>query len=456
MKLARPPSALLQYRRCRLAILLAATVFTSAPARAQLLQRYLPNSVPAYQLDPALAILENGGPDYRSAGARFGDIIVRPSVDETFGFNDNPLGLVNARSSAQIESSASLSANSDWSRDSIGASVSIDDLRYLNLPIANQTNSTAFVGGSLDVGRDSFSFGAGHVSGNLGPTDVLTDGLGAPVPYQSNDVRLAYNAVFNRLAVSPELDLTSYRFGRSAAGTFITDDTGLDKNQIEGGLTATYDLSAGHKLVFVWNETSAFFQHRQLGQPNANYLDTLAAIGFDYDTHAFFRYDLLLGYEERHFSSNTIAALNEPVIEASVTWTPTRLTTLSAAVVRHLSDASYNVATNLAYTEGKLIIDHEYRRDVILNGTIDVETSDAGQGSFSRQQYTGSIGATWLLNRYARLSTSYSYTHGTGGSSSLTITGTQSAVSSNNLDANSLSSGSYDGNVIEVAVHLAL
>ena len=455
MKLACP-SVVLHSRGSPFAVLIAAGLFAGGSAHAQLLQRYLPSSVPAYQLDPALAVLENGGPDYRSTGTRLGDIVVRPSIDETFGYNDNPLGLQNARSSAEIESSASLSANSDWSRNSIGASVSIDDQRYLNLSIANETNSTAFVGGSLDIGRDTLSFGAGHVSGNLGPTDVLSDGFGAPVPYQSNDVRVAYTALFNRLSVAPELDLTSYRFGRSAAGTFITDDTGLDKNQIEGGLTATYDFSAGHKLVFVWNETSAFFQHRAAGQPNPNYLDTLAAVGFDYDTHAFFRYDLLLGYEERHFSSGSISALNEPVVEASVTWTPTRLTTLSAAVVRHLSDASYNVATNLAYTEGKLIIDHEYRRDVILNGTLDIESSDAGAGSFSRQQYSGSVGATWLLNRYARLSSSYTYTHGTGGSASLSIVGSQTAQTNNNFGATSLEGSSYDGNVIQVSLHLAL
>jgi hypothetical protein len=381
-------------------------------AHAQLLSRYLPQSVPGYELDPIQAVMQNGGPDYNPVGWRVDDFVIRPAVDESFGYDQNPLGLNGGKSSVVVDSAASVNANSDWSRNSLGASFSINDLEYLNLPIANQRTDTAFVGGRLDIGRDSIDLSAGHIDSDLGPTDVFTEGLVAPVPYESNDIRAAYNWLLNRLTLTPNVDFNTYRFGTAQGSIAPVNDTSLDKDQIAGGVTGNYEVSPGRSIVVVWQETQADFLHRAPGSINPNYLDSLILAGLDYDTLALFRYDFLVGYERRSFGTSSISTLSVPVVEASVTYLPTRLSTIQLSAVRHLSDAGYNVAENLAYTEGVLRLDHALRRNILLNARVDAALTDASGNSLSHFQLTTGFGATWLLSRRIRVSGDYTFSHG--------------------------------------------
>jgi hypothetical protein len=420
-------------------------------AHAQLLSRYLPQSVPGYEQDPVQAVLQNGGPDYNALGWRVGDVIVRPEVDESVGYNQNPLGLSNGRSSAEIESAASVNANTDWARDRIGISLNVDDQEFPELPIANQRTDSAFAGGRIDIGRDSLDLSVGHVDSDLGPTNVLTAGLVAPVPYESNDVRAAYNMLFNRLTVTPNIDFTTYRFGSARGDGGEVEDSGLDKNQVVGGATANYAFSEGRSAVFVWDETSADFINRGAGAPNPNYLDTVALAGLDYDTQSFFRYDVLVGYERRDFSGSGIHAISVPVVEASITYLPTLLTTLKAVAIRHLSDASYNVSENLTYTEGVLRVDHALRRNVLLNARVDAAYTDADATNAAHFQLSAGFGATWLLSRRVRLSADYTFSHGSSSGLAGTVSGI-GAIGILNLNTND----TYSASAVTISAHFQL
>jgi hypothetical protein len=383
-------------------------------AHCQLLTRYLPQSIPGYALDPTLAVLQNGGPDYTSLGIRLGDFVVRPGIDETFGFNDNPLGLIDARSSPVVESGGSVSVNSDWSRDSVNASFNADDLRYTALPIANQTSYSAFGGGRLDIDRDSLDVSGGRVSTYLAPTDVFSQGVTAPVPYNSNDLRVAYTAPFNRLTLTPSLDFTSYNFGRAGSGAVYVNDSVLDNKQLAAGISAAYELSPGHSLVAAFDQTDAHLLNRAIGEAGG-YNDSLVLFGFDYDTHRALRYDVLLGYETRSFSGGMQAARQTPAFEISVTWRPTLLTTINAAGIRHLSDASFDINNDVIYSEGKVVIYHELYRNVILSGNVDFQSAQASAiDGGNRSSFVSGAGATYLLDRNVRLSLGYQFTRATG------------------------------------------
>ena len=419
-------------------------------ARAQLLSRYLPQSVPGYEQDPVQAVMQNGGPDYSPVGWHLSDFVVRPTIDETFGYDQNPLGLSDGKSSVKVDSAAAVTANSDWARDSLGVALSFDDLEFPDLPIANQRTDSEFVGGRIDWGRDSIDLSAGHVDSDLGPTDVFTAGLASPVPYQSNDIRAAYNWTFNRVTVSPSLDFTTYRFGTANGTLAPVNDTSLDKDQIAGGATASYEFSPGRSVVVVWQETQAIFQHRGAGQINPNYLDSLILAGLDYDTQALFRYDFLVGYERRDFSG-AISNLSQPVVEASVTFLPSGLTTFKAVAIRHLSDAGYNVAENLTYDEGVLRVDHAYRRNILLNARIDAAYTDANAGNAAHFQLSAGAGATWLISRKLRLSLDYNFSHGSSSSANdATVSILPTSVLNQQINNN------YSASAITISAHIQL
>jgi hypothetical protein len=362
-----------------------------------------------------MAVLSAGGPDYRDEGVRLGDFIVRPAISETAGFDQNPLGLPNGKSSLKVDSSASIDAQSDWTRHAFGISASVDDVRYTNLPVANQSTVTAFAGGRIDLDRDSIDLSVGHVQADLGPTDVFTQGLVAPVPYSSNDLRGAYSWHFNRLTLVQSIGYDTFRFGHAGSGATSVDDSGLDKNQINGGASAEYWFYPGLSAVAAVQETSAEFIHRGPQQPNPNYMDTLILAGVNYDPKAFFKYDILIGYQRRSFASSSFATLSVPVIEASVAYTPTRLTTLTLVGIRHLSDASYNVADNETYSEGRFRIDHALRRNILLDARFDVTHGDGNATDFARTQITFGCGARWLISPHVQVALDYNFNHGDSG-----------------------------------------
>jgi hypothetical protein len=379
-------------------------------ARAQLLERYLPQSIGPYEADPVMAIMQQGGGDYRAQGVRVEDFVIRPNVTESAGYAQNPLGLVeNAQGSAVFDTNASLSVQSDWSRNALGASVSIDTTQYPSERLANTTSSTAFLGGSLDIGDNVLSAGLGHVSGNLGSTDVLSFGQAAPVPYQSNDARVSFTQSLGRLSLTPSIDVTDFRFGRVVVGDDVENDTVLNKNQIEGSLAARYEVSGGHELVAVVRETDGALLKANAG----SYLDTQALVGIDFVASALFRYDLLAGFERRQFHGD-IGAIDTPVAELAIMYFPTRLTTVTARFSREIADPTYNVSDDLTTTSGRLTVDQAYRRRVVLQGRAGFDIGAANGTSGSRTDETAGAGVTWYVTGRISLALNYDFVHANG------------------------------------------
>ena len=391
-------------------------------ASAQLLQRYLPQSVGPYEADPTMAVLQQGGADYRAAGVRIDDFVINPEITESDGYAQNPLGLAQgARSSPTIDTSAAVSLHSDWSRNSLSASASFDNSLYPNVHTADTNTSTVFLGGTIDIGDNQLSLGAGHVSANLGATDVLAFGLAAPVPYQTNDVRAEYTQVLGPLSITPGIDLTSFTFGRTVVGTEVVNDTGLDKNQIAGSVVGNYELAAGRNVVVALRETSAQFQH---GGSAGNYLASSILAGLDYVASDLFRYDILIGFEHRGFNG-PIHSINTPLVEGAVLYSPNRLTTITAQFTREIADPTYNITNNLTYTSARLIGDYAFRRNVLLQGRAGLDLGAADGTSGSRLDTTFGAGVTWLLTRRVSLAANYDFVwaQGSGAGNFVTATG---------------------------------
>jgi hypothetical protein len=65
------------------------------------------------------SVLGRARPEYAPSGVRVGSFNLLPSLSEGLGYDDNILGSSNGkRGSLLVDTRASLSANSDWSRDS--------------------------------------------------------------------------------------------------------------------------------------------------------------------------------------------------------------------------------------------------------------------------------------------------------------------------------------------------
>src|SRR5208282_534198 len=82
------------------------------------------------------------------------------------------------------------------------------------------------------------------------------------------------------------------------------------------------------------------------------------------------------GYGERNYQDPRLPNLASPLIDASLIWTATPLTTVTLKSVSSLNETTIPGASGAAQHATTLAIDHALRRYLTLTGTIDYLTDD--------------------------------------------------------------------------------
>jgi hypothetical protein len=367
-------------------------------ARAQILENYLPAAV--LQTNN---FLDQPLPEYETSGVRAGSFILRPQASESVGYDSNVLGVTHGAGSPRFETSASLGASSDWSRDSLGGYLSVDNVQTPAVSNASYTSYDGSVIGSLDIGRDKLSGSYSYLKYALLPGDVGSQGLTQIVPVTSNDLRTSYSAQFARFTIVPSIDINTFRYDTNVQGTAAQSYVYYNSNLFTPTLTARYELAPQRDLVLAVSGTSAQYLTKQPGLPGRNYIDLQVLAGLDFTASAVFRYRALVGFETRSYTSSQIQTTSEPIIEASAIWTPSRLTTVNAVVSHHIENALETQVYSYTYTDLRVTVDHQLYRNILVEGYGDVEEANYGQQGGNQTILGAGASVAWLLNRNLRL-----------------------------------------------------
>lgn len=277
-------------------------------------------------------------------------------------------------------------------------------------PCCSGSTASAALGGSLDVGRDTATLGFEHANLNQTPRDLNVPLLDQSVPYRVDTLRGGYRTTFNRLSLRPELTLSHYDYDDGTVAGVPYRQSFRNRNTIGPELTATYELAPRRNVVVVVRNVTAIYSDRMAGSIDRNFNDTSALAGIDYDGGGLWRYRLLAGYELRSFNSPLLKTIEAPVAEATVIFSPTGLTTFTGTAGRRIQDAAAEATIGYTETSAKLVVDHEYRRNVLLNANARVTFAEYSQGGGNQTQYAAGASATWLLNRNMRLGAIYEFT----------------------------------------------
>ena len=192
---------------------------------------------------------------------------------------------------------------------------------------------------------------------------------------------------------------------------------------LRGGVTVGYELASLRSLVFVARTTSQHYPHISDGQARPDSLGYQVLAGLDYDDDALWRYRVLVGGESRRFTSAAFATQSAVITEAEVTWTPSGLTTVRASLMRGLEDAAQAGVAGYIYSGARITVDHEYRRDLILNVAAGVQHAAFFGGSGHQWIYSAGLGATWLINRSLQLSATYGFSAVRSGGAAASVLG---------------------------------
>jgi len=399
-------------------------------ASAQLLEQYFPRGslgygqavLPDVRLRPEdLDVLARPRRDYDPLGMRLGGFRLNAGAGTGLGYDSNPLGATSQRGAWIAETQANLSVASDWSRHALGLSLNVDDWRYFgqgkNDPDQSHTNWNGALTGALDIGRDRLSAALTHSTQYLLPTSVTVVGLRTPRQVDVDELRLAYRADFGRLSLTPTAVVQDYRYG-SAEGAVpgaTVPSRFLDHTLYDIGVTGRFALTPERDIVAVLRGTKSQYGDVQPGSParDSDTLTLLAGLD-DRSLGGVLRYRVLVGVQYRTFKASSLASRTTPAVEAAVTWSPTRLTSIGALVSRRMEDATSEGIFGLVLTQGQVSVDHELMRNVLIGASFDYLRAEAQQGGGQSTLYGPSLRANWLLNRNVRLGFNYSFIVGTG------------------------------------------
>src|SRR5579871_3847594 len=371
--------------------------------RAELISTYFPEGVPGYNTGPGVTVTSRARPEYDPPGIRADSFVLHPQLDESLGYDSNVLGNGQSpRGSWVVGTHPSLLIGSDWSRNSIGAYLGVDDERYLDLPRQSFTNWTASLGGTLSIGRDQLTLGASHFSLHQPRTDLDALPSDAPVAYQVDDVRVAYTISLDRLSLTPQVAFSTFHYDSTTVFGVPTSQAYRDRNVIQGDVTARYELSPQRNLLAVTRILGSHYTQPQSGTPTLNSTSYEVLVGMSDDADPIWRYHVLLGWEMRAFAASQYQTHQAPIVEAAVVWNPSGMTTITGLVTRSIEDAAQEGVSGYTYTGAKLAVDHEYMRNILLHASAGVQHADFLQGGGQANSVSLGAGATWLINQHLR------------------------------------------------------
>ena len=366
--------------------------------------------------EPGVTVASRERPDYARLGVRLGSAIIRPEVSQAYGYDDNVTATPQAHGSPVVQTNINLRAGTDLSRYGVTARLTVDDLRYLDLPKQSATNWTVALGGAYQPGHDTVSLDYLHVNQNQTPRDLNTPLLDQALAYRVDSLTAGYGVAFSRLLLRPELSVSRYDFDDGTAAGQPFAQRFRNRIAVMPSITAGYELAPRRDIVVVVRNVAASYTTRTPGTPGRDFNDTTVLAGIDYDGGGPWRYRLLGGYEVRQFGSAAYKTIAAPVGEGSVIYTPTGLTTVTGTVVRRIQDSADETTVGFTETTVKLAVDHEYLRNVLLRGQAALSLDDNNGGGGQQTIYSAGVGATWLLNRNVRLGATYDFTARRSGS----------------------------------------
>jgi hypothetical protein len=425
----------------------AIALLLAAPARAQYVQNYFPSAVPGYDQELGVTVLSRQRPLYEQLGIRAGGFLLKSSLDESFGYDSNVLGAPGSRGSWLSETAPQVSANSEWSRNSLGVSLTANNRHFWNTPGEDYTDWTASVGGGYTINEHDLTLSYSHLSLHQSPGDIGAVPSDTFVHYQVDDLRTAYTFDRGRFSFTPNAEVQAYYFDNTTILGVPTSQQYRNRVVFSGGFTTRYELSDQRGLLLVLQGADSHFTQPQPGQPSYDSRSFLALAGIDYSASAVWRYQFLAGMEVRLFQSSSFNTHAAPVVAAKVIWTPTGLTTIQGVLSRTIEDTVSEGTAGYVYTNAGLTVDHEYLRNVLLQGRAGLQIAQYLQAGTTQTSFTFGGGVNWLMNRNMRLSFDYDFT---------AKNGLTSSALAGPFIATTLNSGNYQRSLVLLGLHFAL
>ncbi len=311
-------------------------------------------------------------------GIMVGDIKLLPTIEEDVGYASNPLLLSGPTKGSTYESTqAGLTLQSAWARDELKGTLSGGYADYFSAPEANGPNGNGALDGRLDVTRDA-SLDA-EARFNIAPQTPGSVSLPSGVTLATTERPLVetYGATLGgvdklgnlALSLHGTLDRTEYQNATLSDGS-IDDLASDDFNDWGLRARAAYQISP---VITPFIETVIDTRrYDDFADSNGYERTSQGALGRAGATLALtgkLTGEASLGYGERQYQDPRLPDLRAPLIDASLVWSATPLTTVTWKTSTTLADTT-NIGDSGAVTRSYTIdLSHALLRNLALGAS---------------------------------------------------------------------------------------
>ncbi len=346
---------------------------------------------------------------YAALGIRVGTFTLSPVLTQSLGSTSNAAAASNGEESLFSQTDARLTAVSNWAlhelRGEIGGThqtffdSDTDDLPTLDaslqLRIDHSNNLTSRFGGTYNLSTES----------------AESDNLTVPFPLTVDD-----NPNVHRFGGYAEVEKQAGRYFASLRGT-ITQTNYEDASLSDGSTLSQEDRTntlyelqgrVGYEISpsfqpFVEASLGARRYQRALDR-NGNSRDSMLyalRTGVEFDRGDKLNGEISVGYSNEEFDDDAINNLDGLTIDASINWSPQRLTTFTATAQSEFTGSTNaDEAGSVTYAISLDAV-HDLRPNLSLNARVLASLRDYDDSGRQDEMLQGQIGAEWRLNRSA-------------------------------------------------------
>lgn len=350
---------------------------------------------------------------YAPLGIRAGSFLLRPALETSAGYDTNPARSgVSRKGSPLYRIEGELNATSEWSRHQLDIGLRGAYTGYTAIENANRPEGDARIALRLDATRDlSFDMGLTARVDTENPSNVnLPGGTSSRVPYYVMGASLGGTQRFGRLSLGLRgtVDRSLYS-DVEIAGVTVSQESrnytayGLRLRggyELAPGITPFAEVGVDNRVHDLTRDASGFRRDSQG-------LTIRAGSSFELARHL--TGEIGAGYTFRHYEDARLAYLRAPVVDASLTWSASPLTTVNVRAQSEIVETTIaNSAGGVAY-RGTMTLTHAFLWNFTGTASLGLSRTDYDGVNRTETGLNAGMRLEYKFNRLMAVRGSYAF-----------------------------------------------
>ncbi len=374
-------------------------------------------ALPPRPVDPVQAPLRRSRIDedpFAPTGISVGGLLLRPSIAQDMGYDSNPNRVPRpGNGSAVLRTEGEVKLQSDWSRHALTGGLRAGYNAFPQLSDANRPDAQGGLNLRLDVSRDTridLDSRLRVETERPGSVDQPLATANRPLNTQVGASAGATHA-FGRVSAGlrGSVDQSDFEDVRLGDGTRV-DQGDRNYTQYALRLRAGYEATPGVRpFIETEVDTRRYDRARDNGGIRRDSDGVAFRAGTTLELARTLTGEVAAGYQIREREDPSLTTLRGPILDASVIWAATPLTTLRVIAVSRIDESTAIGVDGVFVRRAGFEIEHAFRRYLTLTAATAFQRSDYRGIGVVDDVFTGAVRLDYKLSRSVVVRASFAH-----------------------------------------------